>query len=460
MRFVVLILMLLASLTMALAERKVHEGELEVAFGYVRGLDGKKHSIKGVKLPYVAVPIAPEAVTRLKVARGKVQSADPPKPTTLRDIADSMVDPRWMASLSPAGMTMSRTIYEATAGGYATITGDGFIDPSSLDNHELSTGANQTWEHLTFGVHMTESKVFLIRWIVYDNYTAGLGHDVNAFSGVIADFGVLFALDPPFYTQPYASGPWDVTIDVRPQPLVGFPGVTCPDNTIYMAQQFRDRQPNGEGPFEPGMENLWNFQSPPTIGSSDNNFFYDWDPLNGKYAEDELEVLEAPNYANLMRRITVFGTQESCNPFQFSYYGVLVSGELVDLWDSDDAYVRLKPRWDGARTDPTAVVTVDGITSSTSVNGIQFFVEAAGSSGGGSQRIQLWNWLTSAWDTVDTRPISNTDVSAGGLITGNFTRYVNASRRMRARIAFFTPTNVDRQFQVRVDQMLWLVTHP
>jgi hypothetical protein len=469
MRSVFVLLCLILGISAASAQKQsrapitepyVTSGTFEVAFGWVRGPDGKKYSMKGLKLPFTAERIDAKRIRRVSPPRGKQAGHNIALPSAhdLPSYVNNMIHGSLLASLG-GGAMMSTTVYDADSGQPYGVIGD-FFNPSVLDDHTMSGGAGQLWENLTFGVDMTESMIFIIRWRLYRDYVTGRGHDAMAFDNEFADFGVILAQDPPFNTQPYPVGVHKFIINVQPQPPF-FPGVVSPTNTFYMAQQHRTTEPNGEGPAVDPIGNVYNINGAPSVGSSENNFWFDWDPQNFVYAEDEIEILQGAQFSNVLRQITVLGTQETCNPFTHSLFGEYVSGDLVDLWDSDDLYLRFKPRYDVARNDPNAIVTVEGISPVATVTSFQFMSESAASLPGGTQKVQLWNWLTSQWDEVDSRAISSTDTPVGVLITSQMNRYVNSStRRMRSRILFYGAPNVDRSYAFRVDRTAWVITRP
>lgn len=479
MRLLLTLIALLALAVLGLCQKAPYtgpdriEGTLQ-AFGKVLGPDGRMHSLDGVRFPFVAERIDPKQIVKLrphprKPLRNKV--AEPGKATlaALIEQSASGVDPRWTASLEAAPALFDTTVYSADhgSGTYGSFDPNGeFADPTSLDDHLMSNGAGRLWQNMLFGVNISQSRVFICRWRVWSNFTSGLGHNVSAFSNLIADFGVKLAQNPPFYTNPYATGAWVFTIDISPQPLIGWPGVSCPGNQIYMAQQFRwphigvGGVEDGEGPFDQDQFNIYDVAGPPLVGSSENTFYYDWDDQDGIYAEDEIDVFEAPNYADLLRAITVRGTVETVNPAIMDVVGLQPSGTVIELFEKDQAYVTFKPRWDVARNDPNGVLTVEGVTSNSSVNSLQFNYVTAATSAGGTQQLQFWSYSTSTWVTIDTQPITDQDTLHSVFLTTNISQYIAANRHLKARIRFFPPATVSRAYTLRVDQSIWVLTHP
>lgn len=77
------------------------------------------------------------------------------------------------------------------------------------------------------------------------------------------------------------------------------------------------------------------------------------------------------------------------------------------------------------------------------------------------QSIQLFNYQTNSWETVDSRAASTTDTVAEVVINTNAGRFVHPSTlEMQARIAYTASGPIlVYPWQVRVDQVLWRVRY-
>lgn len=116
------------------------------------------------------------------------------------------------------------------------------------------------------------------------------------------------------------------------------------------------------------------------------------------------------------------------------------SGNLDSLSDLDSDKLVLGPVNSGLRSGtgistssfaPAGAITkiTLGATSSNTLT----------TGGGAVQTIELWNWNTSAYEVVDTRPATNTDSSTTISITTNASRFVNSStREVKAQIMHST----------------------
>lgn len=408
----VVFLLLMGALSWA---QNSFDGTVKVTCGWVKGPDGLRRSIAGLVLPFHA-----ERIHARVIGSG-----------TTRGIGGGR-------------QSAQATVYNADAGsGYGMIDS---ADPSSVDDLTMAGGANQPWQNLTFGVDIAAQRSFLIRWRCWSTYTTGRGHDAQAFDNEFADFGVIYPATDP--------GTWKITISVQAA------GVVSPEDTLFMAQQFRTPQPDGEGAFDTAMKNVYNPAAPPTVGTSENEFWYDWDPTNGVYAEDEIDYFGDSSYANMLRTITVSGTQDTVTPYTYTVArGTQTGGDLPDLWYSDDSYVTVQqnPIRMTAAT-PNVQLDLEAVGPTNTVNSLTFMAETAGTQGGGLQTIKLWNYQTNAYDTIDERPISGTDQVVSVTLTNNPSKYVSATKHMKARILFFinSPT---LGWKARIDRSVWLVTH-
>jgi hypothetical protein len=442
---VLLVVAALAVTVFASGKPSSFSGTLTLTFGHVRNPDGTLRSLKGLQLPFTAEPIEASKLDRRKrEGHGPFVSSlgAPARLEIPASPADTLLA---LIARPPLSVT---TVYNADAGsGYGVIDGS---DPTSLDDMVLQGGANLPWQNLTFGVDVAVLHDFLVRWRCYRTYTEGLGHDVSAFSNEFADFGgILYANQIP------GVGTYKITVTVAPA------GAVAPVDAIFVAQQFRSTQPNGEGPFDTAMRNVYNPTAPPSIGSSDNVFWYDWDAMNGIYAEDEIDNFGEESFANMLHTLTVSGSQETLVPFTFQLlHGTYISGEVTDFWYSDDSYYKAFADFGG--TGAPIQLTVTGISSVASINSLRFIAEMKAAVAGGTQVVKLWNYTTNAYDTIDSRPITATDQTVDVTITSNPSKYVNpANRNLKSLIEMSpVPARSVRNWFASVDRAVWITTHP
>lgn len=418
-RIALSLVIIFALIAPALAQNRF-AGTVRVAFGHVRDRDGSWRSIAGLELPYVAERIT---ATPLHVIPG--QAKIPP--------SNGFHPP------------VTSTVYKADAGdGYGVVDGD---DPSSVDDIVMQGGAGLPWQNLTFGIEINLQHSFLIRWRGRNSYVTGRGPGVGAFDNEFADFGVIYPATSP--------GTYKITISVAAA------GVVSPSDTVFLAQQFRTTQPDGEGAFDLAMNNVYNSSADVNIGHSDNVFWYDFDPLNGIYAEDEIDNFGDTLFANLLTTITISGSQDTLVPFTFSMiHGTQVSGDVTSFWYSDDDKFVALPSYAGSRADVPLQVVVEGISPTSTVNSLTFTVESSATQAGGTQSVQLFNYTTSAWDTIDTRALGATDATMSITLTNLPSKYINSStRHLKAQISITPGSGGSRGYQAKIDRAAWITTH-
>jgi len=429
---------------------------MTVAFGWVKDANGVKHSLKGLKLPYTAERITARKLSSRPIPGIPSKQVIPPvkrlslvgeaSPTGTANVLYAY---NIGSLLSALPTCYSQTVYLADTNNddYGV---NGLDDPSSLDDLTLQNGSGLPWQNLTFGLDMSSFvSSFYVEWRCWTSYATGRGHNVQAFDNEFAFFGGPLSQNP-------GVGTWKITVGVASA------GVVAPTDNIYVAQQFRVPNPLGEGAFITDLKNVYNSAAPPTIGSSENYFWYDWDDLNGIYAEDEIDTFDEGTYANLLFGLTTSGTVDNLNPFAYTITtGSYVSGELIDTWFSDNTRLVGTAAWNTQRgVDPYQIV-FDGLAQSTSVTSLRISVEGSGSMAGGTMRVYLFNMLTNAYDLVDTQPVSSTDALSEVTITSNPAKYVNSTtRRMKAKISVSPPPTGSKSWNYRIDKLGWTIIRP
>lgn len=439
-----------------------YDGVVRVAFGHVKQADGTWKDISGMLLPYRSNTGRLAAILGLK----PINSSG--IPTYIRNLSPNPF--RVPPSNDGGGPTpytgQSVTLYSCVDGSGPGVLDPSFPDPSSLDDLTLASGSGQAWENLRFGFFVGASHSFLVRWRCYSNYTTGLG-GVSAFSGEFADFGVIIptqAMDQypnPDTAQPGTFHDWTINVQAA--------GVIAPSNSCYMATQFRSTQPNGEGPFDMAMANIYNHTQPPTVGSSGDQIWYDADPLDGIYIDGEIDNFGDGNLANAFRYISSAGsgvTVDSLPPIQVTVpQGTLTAGNFLSLWSSNNQYVRAKPIYNVNRNTAPLQVVIESQPSGPTALSMKFTVESAGLSGGGTQVVKLFNFNSGQWITVDTRPIPAVDTTVTYQVPSGASNYIGnvgsagaPDYRVRARIDYFPPLDTARNWDARIDYANWLVT--
>ena len=117
--------------------------------------------------------------------------------------------------------------------------------------------------------------------------------------------------------------------------------------------------------------------------------------------------------------------------------GELIQGDLEDLFGSDDAKVVV----DARRPDEVSVASVEievtGASTSEAPRSFQFVLEASSVAAPAVQRIELYNYDTDSWETVDERAPDPSDTVVSVLINVDTGRFIeNGTLEMMARIGY------------------------
>jgi hypothetical protein len=349
-------------------------------------------------------------------------------------------------------------------GNYFILDPAEFVDPSSLDGMTMVGGANKPWTDLTFGVHMDTLRLVVFRMRGYNTYNSSAPAGTSAFTNEFTDIG--FYIQPNWFPAP---GTYKAAAPISNA------GIISPNNAMYVAFQYREPHlgpdqngdgipdEDGEGQFDPAYRHVYSAIAP-QVGSSADNFWYDWDPLDGIYTNEEFDVLGdgTTTYpSNLLSRIQVneSGQEDTLVPISFTVVqGRNATGSFFDLWYSDDQYVQLRPALFTQAGVPPLQVRFESVAVATTAVSLKFRAEAASLNGTSIQKILLWNFAMGQYDLVDTRTATGTDTTTEVHITSNPSRYIDpTTRTVRALMQFSPGTFTGSAWQVRFDRTVWLV---
>jgi hypothetical protein len=355
------------------------------------------------------------------------------------------------------GASLATTVYSCDGGSYF-IAAD---SPSVLDDLVLTVAGNgQAWKIITFGVNLTtgdRSSKFLVRYRGFETYVGGLGPGVMAFDDEFMDFG--FYLNRNIF--PAGDSTFLVTGDLTLNPIAIVPNQTC-----YLAQQFREPHPggpsqeDGEGPFT----DVWNvFSTGPQVGTSEDLFWYD-SPADGIYDETEPDNFgeEAPpGSGNFAFTVVVgSGTTTTVNPFQYQWVrGVYQSGSVGSLWFLDANYNIAKAGLVLFPNEPPAQIVVDSFAPTNAPTSIRLDVWAKVNTAGLSMKIEFWNFSTNQWAQVASSSVGTTDTFLVGFAQ-NPTLFVSpVDGSLKAKVSFYrTGLTLVWPWTVSVNQIRWTIT--
>lgn len=462
-KFLPLLAALLVLPGLASAQPDTIKGEIKLEFGWVKRADGTKVSLKGMKLPFTARRIQKSILKLPRNQTVAVTNQFKPIPTPIQLINEAL-------STSGGGKeSADLTIYSADAGiGYSTFPGV----PSSLDDvNIISAGLGRPWTTLTFGFHYSSATFskFLVRWRMYEtNIENPAGQ--NDFSGEFADFG-------GYINGPHAEGDWLAEVGIAQA------AVSTTDSSIFVAQQFRvphvvgfPPAEDGEGEFDGAVDSIYNNAAEPSIGSSLNQFWYDWDPVpDGLYENTEIDVFES-GFANHLFVIKVASTGSVSNLTAIDArkgIGRTVSGNLISvLTAGDNNEFKINPSYDVNRTAPVGTIEVDFLQSLPQITGIRIAGTAGVTITGCDQWVDLYNFANNTWVQMASKPgipngNNSFNESYGGTVPiANFVGTVNHPffgpiPAIRARVRFKNTTfEVPRNWQMKLDHMSCTVTTP
>ncbi len=401
-------------------------GSMVVAFGKVQLPNGTIKDITGMRLPVQA---------RL-VPLGEVQ--------TLSD---------------GGGTDMPVLAYQNKDLNALFATGAEFPMPSALDDITLAEiGRGATWKWMTFAFttwlrNMNEP--WLMRWRVFDTFVPGRGAGNSAFVGDIADFGTIATLSALGLSRPPNSNEAVVvTIDVAQA------NVSVPDGAFYFAQQFRQFQypVNPDAPFRMDFWTVFS-GSGVTLGSSEDFFYYDSD-FNGIYDETEIDTFDNPpnDLANFCFEVFV-NPLETLLPSNYSLErGMVLSGELADLWYSDDLYLVMRP-WivlSGAEA-PVRIVIEGRLSNPSTVTSLDFLLESGVNMSNLGLTIEMFNFTTNSWVVVHQSTASTTDSTIQVSAPGPVANFRDGTGRVRSRISWRAlGIVIGYPWQARIDRAVWL----
>lgn len=422
-----------------IAERGTPDGYLTMPFARVRDTNGTLRVMANLQVPYWIEPVR---AVNLTPARRSGNLLSRIVPTRARVAAGGGQEGFRRTPES------NLTVFRADAG-----EPYGFVEdnPSSLDDLVItSSGVNRGWTELTFGFNYAADPFanFLIRWRCYSNRQSATA-PANSFSSEFADFGVI-------WSQAVTPGTYKVTISVVAAAVV------APSTNVYMATQFRDPSNlQGNGEFIGYADVMFNPNGLPTVGSSEDQFWYDWDPRNGAYNDNEIDVFEGQRAdhlteikVNSVAQVNTLTPQTLTAPF-----GTVVAGDIFSLAFPEEGDVVEGVRgFTGSRNDPVLAFQSEFTSPVASITGLRVVSVSGADVAPMRRQIALWNWVTSSWVPLVTDDLTTPNVwtthnqAYAGLLP--LSTFLNANRRIRVRVGFFDNTfTLPRNWKGKLDQL-------
>lgn len=448
----VLSLCLVAS---ALSQEGARRVTIPLLYCKVRQKDGTVVNLQGVKLTGTMVPIRG---TSIQPSRGNFTGPD-------------------LSSLlgqSPRqGRAPLQSMYWADQD--PNNTGSpiyGVIDPeigpscSILDDIQINSGhVGKILNQLMFGMSNEFFHNVLVRYTVMTGYNQGAPAGTSAFTpwpvppDYLLDFGFIWngslqGGNPLFKVLLGGFAPYQISF---------------PQDQVWLSQQFLVPN-NPPDPFTADFDEttmaVFNQSAPPQVGFSDLFFWYDFNPPDKMYEEQEKDTFNNEGLGNLLLRLVVdsSGSIVDLNPSTVIVdKGFYDSGDLTDLWFSDDFYYKARPDYTLNRGVPPIQIIVEGVTPNANITSLSFNVESACDGGGGVQKLQLYKYSSPAgWVDVNTRSLDGNDYNYTYFWNqGSPSQFVNpTTRRMRAKVLVTPDPTASRGFKLRLDRTRWTVGLP
>lgn len=435
-RFVIALGLLVGAMGMATAQ-DAFGGWFTITHGKIRQKDGTYRNLAGLRIPYYVEPVGKtrDAVLRMRkgLALPDFRFEDSNPSDTLTQVYNNDRD-QWYFS----GVAEN-------------------IMPSAIDDVEMHPlGVNAPWQQLKVGWGIPDRNSVFVVFGSFDNYTAASPAGTSAFSNLIVDsFGGPFTANPILFPQ--VPGDYVITFNIAAANIV------CPDPEIYFFQQFRVG--SHLGPFNGNWYMLFSGGGFPQIGNSLDRFWYDSDPLDGIYADEEIDVFSTePSHnfqANFLLGIftdtNVTNTDVPPSESQ-TLRGTLVSGTYLSTWSSNNQYHVFNSENKTADVYYPIGVVYKTFAPNTPV-GLTVTVEAKTSDAGHLQRIALWDYSLGTWTVVSTTPTSTTDTITSYTAGINPGRFAQAGTgEMKLRVDYTALNGAISPFVASIDHVKWRVS--
>lgn len=164
-------------------------------------------------------------------------------------------------------------------------------------------------------------------------------------------------------------------------------------------------------------------------------------------------------------RINVFKSLQGQNtsdiqPSNFTVTrGSLVAGTVGRLYVNDGVYIQVQARRQTELGAASVEIEIVGTSPSANVSQLQFLFDGRTSGDPTRQRIELYNYASGFWETVDERNGPQTDQSLTVTITTNPNRFIHPStREVKARIGYHDRGVSFPSWDGYYDYAIWRVT--
>jgi len=170
---------------------------------------------------------------------------------------------------------------------------------------------------------------------------------------------------------------------------------------------------------------------------------------------------KAPNMT-LTKDFDSDGLGNICDPILSTSFKIVrgfhTSGNLSDLFSSDDSYLSVRAGLTLFLGEPPIQIELITEAPTNSVSEFKFSVESSMNTPGVEQRIELFNYVTGAYERVDTKQATTSDSVVEIVISSNPDRFINSDREMKAKIIFkATGLTLVWPWSTRIDHVFWIL---
>ena len=150
---------------------------------------------------------------------------------------------------------------------------------------------------------------------------------------------------------------------------------------------------------------------------------------------------------------------QEVRPDSFSLLrGIVLTGGLSDLFVSDDSRLVMRPGVVLSSSEAPIQLVLNGTSPISQPGSLAFKIESSANQVNLNQTISLYNYITGAFEDVDTRSLGTTDSVATITIASNAARFVGSGGAVQAKVSYKAGGPIlAYPWQIRVDQAIWTV---
>jgi phospholipase/lecithinase/hemolysin len=141
--------------------------------------------------------------------------------------------------------------------------------------------------------------------------------------------------------------------------------------------------------------------------------------------------------------------------------GMLISGDLPEVQESDDSYLKYNPGLTLNPSEPPVWIEFDGTLPTDSPTSLSVTLEASANTPNIAQTIEAFNWLTGQYEQVDSQAASfNNDSVVTVDLTADIVKYVESGTGTVTVRTGWKSGGLVLQFPwtICIDQVVWTIT--